>query len=347
MHSKLKTATVAVFFVASAAIAIALISGRLSQQSQRARDREDFPQVGHSVDIGGRTLNIACSGAGQPAVILARGDPWIFQDMKAVFENGLPPPGYGWAAIQHELAKTTTACWYDRAGSGWSDLGPYPRDSASHARELHALLRAAGIRPPYVLVAESSAALDARVYASNWPADVAGLVFVNGVHPDLMIRAWPGARRQESIPAFVNHSEDAMAQLFSEFGLYQLGLPNQPAPAPIPKGITSSQWNTIWRLTQSAKGRSALIQETAAWQRSTSQARAAGNLGNRPLIVLSAENTFVASQFPSVWKELQTDLSRLSTQGRQTVLDLTSGDLIYQAPDAIIEATRQVVDSVK
>ncbi len=230
---------------------------------------------------------------------------------------------------------------------GWSDLGPYPRDSASQARELHALLQAAGVPPPYVLVAESSAALDARVYANLWPADVAGVVFVNGVHPDLLDRIRPGARRRASIPAFANRSEDAMAQMFNQFGLYQLGLPNQPAPAPIPKGITSSQWNTIWHLTQSAKGRSALIQETAAWQRSASQASAAGSLGNRPLIVLSAENTFVASQFPSVWKELQTDLSRLSTQGKQTAVDLSSGELIYQSPDAIIEATREVVAEVR
>lgn len=334
-------------FIGAAGIAIALISGRLSEQSQRARDREEFPQVGHSVDIGGRTLNIDCSGAGQPAVVFARGDPWIFHDMKKVFENGLPPPGYGWVAIQHELAKTTTACWYDRAGSGWSDLGPYPRDSASQARELHALLRAAGVPAPYVLVAESSAALDARVYANFWPADVSGLVFVNAVHPDLLDRIRPGAQRRASIPAFANHSEDAVAQLFNQFGLYQLGLPNSPAPAPVPKGITSSQWNTIWHLTQSARGRSALIQETAAWQRSASQARAAGSLGNRPLIVLGAENTVVAYQFPSVWNDLQADLAHLSTRGKRTVVDQSSGDLIYQAPDAIVEATRQVVEEVR
>jgi pimeloyl-ACP methyl ester carboxylesterase len=347
MHSKLKTAAVIVLFIAAAAIAIVLVSGRLSERSQRARDREDFPQVGHSVDIGGRTLNIDCSGAGQPTVIFARGDPWMFQDLKKVFEDGLPPPGYGWIAIQQELAKTTTACWYDRAGSGWSDLGPYPRDSASQARDLHALLRAAGVPPPYVLVAESSAALDARVYAGSWPADVAGVVFVNGVHPDLFIRTRPGGRRQASIPAFVNHSEDAMAQLFDQFGLYQLGLPNNPAPTPVPKDITSAQWNTIWHLTRSARSRSALIQETAAWERSTSQARAAASLGNRPLIVLSAENTVVASQFPSVWRELQADLAHLSTLGKQTVVELSSGDLIYQTPDAIIEATRRVVEDVR
>ena len=318
MHSKLKTAAVAALVIAAIAIAIMLISARLSDQSQRARDREEFPQVGHSVDIGigGRTINIDCSGAGQPAVVFARGDPWMFYDLKAVFENALPPPGYGWVAIQRELAKTTTACWYDRAGSGWSDLGPYPRDSASQARDLHALLRAAGVPPPYVMVAESSAALDARVYAGSWPADVAGLVFVNGVHPDLMIRTRPGARRQASIPAFVNHSEDAMAQLFNQFGLYQLGLPNNPAP-PAPKAFTASQWNTIWHLTQSAKGRSALIQETASWERSTSQARAAGSLGNLPLIVLSAENPVLASKFPDVWSELQ-DRSIPSIHGGQT-----------------------------
>jgi pimeloyl-ACP methyl ester carboxylesterase len=199
--------------------------------------------------------------------------------------RGWPPAAWlRLVAIQHELAKTTTACWYDRAGSGWSDLGPYPRDSASQARELHALLRAAGVPPPYVLVAESSAVLDARVYAGLWPADIAGLVFVNGVHPDLFSRIRPGARRQASIPDFVNHSEDVMAQLFNQFGLYQLGLPTRPAPAPTPQGMTSSQWNTIWHLTQSARSRSALIQETAAWERSASQARSAGNLGDRPLI---------------------------------------------------------------
>jgi hypothetical protein len=58
--------------------------------------------------------------------------------------------------------------------------------------------------------------------------------------------------------------------------------------------------------------------------------------------VLSAENTAVDH---SVWMELQTDLARLSTRGRQTVVDLSSGDLTWQAPDAVIEATRHVIES--
>src|SRR5262249_50319357 len=149
---------------------------------------------------------------------------------------------------------------------------------------------------PYVLVAESSAALDAHVYGGSYPGDVAGLVFVNGVHPDLLLKKRPGGGRMGLLPEFVFHSQDKMAQLFNEVGFYGLGLSNRPAPAALPEGITSSEWTTIWRLTRSAKARSALLQEIAAWQRSTAEARTAGSLGDRPLVVLSGENTALPSE---------------------------------------------------
>jgi pimeloyl-ACP methyl ester carboxylesterase len=346
MSAKLRTAAIAASIIGAGVFAISLVSGLLYEQVQRARDREQFPQIGRSVDIGGRMLNIYCSGSGQPAVIFERGAPWAFSDPKEAFQNGAPRPGYGWVWIQREVAETTTACWYDRAGSGWSDLGPYPRDSASQARDLHMLLQRAGTPPPYVLVAESSAALDAHVYAGSYPADVAGLVFVNGVHPDLLIDTRPGGRRLARLPGFVGHSQDAMAQAFNQIGLYRL-VPNRPPPAPPPKGITSSEWNTIWRLTQSSKARSALMQDIAAWAQSAAEARTAGSLGDRPLIVLSAENPVVASANRGVWVELQTDLARLSAQGRQVIVKDSNGELIYEAPGAVVEAVRQVIADVR
>jgi pimeloyl-ACP methyl ester carboxylesterase len=348
MASKLKTAAVAGSIIGAGALVIAIASGLLYEQAQRARDRELFPQIGRSTDIGGRMLNIYCSGTGQPPVIFESGAPWpTLSDPRTMWENGSPRPGYSWVSIQAELAKTTTACWYDRAGSGWSDLGPYPRDSASQARDLHALLRAAGVAPPYVLIAESSAALDAHVYAGSYPGDVAGLVFVNGVHPDLLLKRRRRGGRMALLPEFVLHSQDEMAQLFDQVGFYRLGLPNRPAPAPPPEGIASSNWDTIWRLSRSAKAHSALLQEIAAWERSTAEARTAGSLGDRPLIVISGESTALPSEYRNVWVDLQTDLARLSPRGKLVALTESGDDLIYRAPRAIAEATRQVVHDVR
>jgi hypothetical protein len=89
------------------------------------------------------------------------------------------------------------------------------------------------------------------------------------------------------------------------------------------------------------------MQDIASWAQSTAQARTAGSLGDRPLIALSAENTAVASEYRSVWMELQTDLARLSTRGKHVVVNQSNGELIYQAPDAVVEAARHVVSDVR
>lgn len=262
MCAKLKTAAIAASIIGAGIFAIALVTGLLYEQSQRARDLEHFPRVGRAVDIGGRMLNIDCSGAGAPAVILETGANWSLNSAvhspRTVFANGGPRPGYSWVLIQRALATVTTVCWYDRAGSGWSDLGPYPRDSAAQARDLHALLHAAQIAPPYVLVGESSAALDAHVYAGFYPTEVAGLALVNSADPALFLEQRSGnGKRAERIPQLVYHSQDVAAQLFNSVGLYRLHpVPTAPARA---KGLTAAEWSTIWFLTHSSKAVSALM----------------------------------------------------------------------------------------
>ncbi|HWD00618.1 MAG TPA: alpha/beta fold hydrolase [Candidatus Sulfopaludibacter sp.] len=333
--SRVRTALVALTIMGMGLFAIGLLSGLLYEQAGRARDRKLFPQVGRSVDIGGRTLNISCTGVGQPAIILSRGVPWSLDNPRTFWESGLPRPGYSWISVQRALAKTTTTCWYDRPGSGWSDLGPYPRDSASQARDLHALLQAAGVPAPYVLVAESSAALDARVFTGFYPAEVAGIVMVNGVHPELLTKGHPGGARIERLPAFVGHSQDAVAQAFNRVGLYRLSLPSTgSAPDPLPQGMTAAEWNTVWHLTRSSKARSALLQEIGAWPQSTAEAKAAGNLADRPLRVLSPKNAS---------PDLQADLAALSTRGKLVMVDAAGSDLIYTAPDTIVDAARAVL----
>ena len=345
-----KTAALAVAIAAAGVFALALVSGLLYEQTQRARDRERYPQIGRSVDIGGRALNLDCAGAGQPAVILESGANWplhaAVNSPRTMFANGGPRPGYSWAPVQRALAAVTTVCWYDRAGSGWSDLGPYPRDSAAQSRDLHALLQAARIPPPYVLVGESSAALDARVYASSYPAESAGLVLVNWADPALFLDPQTGnGKRAKRIPQLVYHSQDTMAQLFNWVGIYRLG-PVPPAPAP-PQALTAAEWSTIWHLTHSSKAISALMQDIASWRLSSAEARAAGSLGNRPLVVLGAASIAASAEFCEAWTNAQSDLARLSTRGSQTTAGAGAGDLLYDAPDAIAAAIRRVVDEVR
>jgi pimeloyl-ACP methyl ester carboxylesterase len=350
MAAKWKTAVLAVAVAGAGIFALGLVSGLLYEQTQRAYDRERYPQIGRSVDIGGRMLNIDCASAGQPAVILGSGANWAVSgavnDPKTMFSNGGPRPGYSWVPIQRALATVTTVCWYERAGSGWSDLGPYPRDSASQARDLHALLGAARVPPPYVLVGESSAALDARVYADSYPSEVAGLALVNWADPGLFLNPKTNnGKRAKRVPQLVYHSQDAIAQFFNAVGLYRLG-PVPPAPE-APKGMTTAEWNTIWFLTHSSKAVSALMQDIASWRLSSAEARSAGSLGSRPLVVLGAENLGAPPQFAEEWTKVQGELARQSTRGRQIAVGEGASDLLYDAPHAIVEAVRQVIAEVR
>lgn len=346
MPTKLRAAAAAIAIVAGGLFAVASLSSVLYEQSQRARDRRLFPPVGRAIDLGGRTLDLYCSGPGKPTVVFETGATWpIYQNPNDMLRFGVPRPGYSWVAIERAVAQSSTACWYDRAGSGWSDLGPYPRDSAAQVRDLHTLLSAAGVAPPYILVAESTAVLDARVYTASYPTEVAGLVFIDGIEPAFFLRGRPGGRHG-SFPAIVGRGEDFMAHAFDLVGFFRMSKrTNSAAPAP-PPDFTPSEWDTVWHLTQSGKTRSALMQDIAAWQESTAEVGAAGPLGARPLIVVSAAtNPEVATQYGSSWPEQQAVLAALSTRGRQTVLPQSSGDLIYRTPGAIVQAVRQVVDS--
>jgi len=100
-----------------------------------------FPLQGKLVDIGGRRIQLDCRGTGSPIVI---------------FESGLDINGsLSWSAVHDEIAKTTRACAYSRAGIMWSDPKDGPQNAKTIAEDLHAALAAAGEKPPFVLVGHS------------------------------------------------------------------------------------------------------------------------------------------------------------------------------------------------
>jgi pimeloyl-ACP methyl ester carboxylesterase len=139
----------------SVAIVAVVLAGVTYEQVGRRQDRKRYRQTGLSVDIGGRTLNIYCLGEGSPTV---------------VFDSGGHTAGYDWIAIQPQVAKFTRACWYDRAGFGWSDPGQRPRTFQAVMNDLHTLLQAGAIPPPYVLVGTNLSGMHVRVYTGLYPA---------------------------------------------------------------------------------------------------------------------------------------------------------------------------------
>ncbi len=146
-----------------------VLTGIIYEQIGERRDRKKYKQIGRSVDIGGRSLNIYCSGDGKPTVI---------------FEGAGHTAGYAWIDIQAEVSKFTRACWYDRAGYGWSDPDPSTRTFQSIANDLHALLKAPALPGPYVLVGATAGTFHIRVYNGLYPTEVAGAVLIHASDPD-------------------------------------------------------------------------------------------------------------------------------------------------------------------
>ena len=330
------------------ALAVAVVAGFTYEQVGRTRERERAPhQVGRSVDLGGRTLNIYCSGEGSPAVI---------------FESGGNDPGYDWVLVQPEVARMTRACWYDRAGVGWSDPPPVPPTSATIANDLHELLRAAGVPPPYVLVGQSIGGEYVRVVAGKYPAEVAGMVLVDSSHPDQQeppVMKSPANR----VPKLVREAACLLRPALVRFGIVRWISGRSRTFAP-PQMSAEEQRVYVALRSRATADATAFGQ----WCRGTNggadmpdrgtgnpeiddAARASGSLGDRPLLVLTAGKDAsppdpVAAQqiaaFHTVWvNQLQSSLARLSTRGRQIVVANSGHGMQVEAPDALVRAVNE------
>jgi pimeloyl-ACP methyl ester carboxylesterase len=132
------------------------------------------PFRGEMVDIGGRRIRVVCEGPAtstRPLVIM---------------ESGI----FGFAADWGEVQKGLTAaglrnCAYDRAGLGFSDPGPGPRDGDAIVADVSAWLKAKGETGPLVLVGHSMAGLHTRLFALRNPGRVKGLVLVDAASPSM------------------------------------------------------------------------------------------------------------------------------------------------------------------
>ena len=209
-----------------------------------------------------------------------------------------------------------------------------------------------------------------RVFAAQYPSEVAGVVLVDSTHPDQDEPPFLRSRINQ-VPIFVRRLLCAAVPMAERFGLVRLLMIKLSAETPPP---VSSQQNAAAMQVMHNQRVKAFEAETAQECAATAggsilpekgsgnpeldaAARNSWSLGDRPLVVLTAGRYWkpddpVAAQqaaaFHDIWVyQLQAELARLSTRGKQIVVDGSDHGIPQQAPEAVVEAVHEVVVEVQ
>ncbi len=310
-----------------------------------ARDARRFPPPGHMVDVGGHRLHVYCAGEGSPTVVL---------------DSGLPGSSLSWRVVQSEVAKFCHVCSYDRAGLGWSDPGPRPRTSQRIVEELHTLLTNAGMKGPYVLVGHSFGAFNARLYASKYADEVAGMVFVDPLHPREWLQMTQEQKRKVKWAVRLARYGALLARLGIARLVLSLGRAGALGTARslvslLTGGVLRGRegWmasvQKLPRETRPVVGvfwtqpkcYEAIAEYIQALPESAAQVAATNGYGDLPLVVLSAGAGDAARQLE------QEALVRLSSCGRHLVASKSGHWIQLDQPELVVRAIREVVDAAR
>lgn len=133
-----------------------------------------------------------------------------------VLLTGLAGTTSDWEPIENKIAEYGFVLNYDREGIGKSVWQSRPKDSRTIANELHNLLQAKKIKPPYILVAHSMGGIHARVFASMYSSEVSGMVLVDPTPENLMdslLSTLPPAERDFILEQIRLQDEEALKQI--------------------------------------------------------------------------------------------------------------------------------------
>ena len=301
--------------------AILLLAGYIYEPMAEAADAKAYPPPGQLVDVGGYRLHINCTGSGSPTVVI---------------EAGLGDWSTSWGFVQPEVAKTTRVCTYDRAGMGWSEAGPLPRDAAQFARELHTLLQNANIPGPYVMVGHSLGGLGVRVFVHEYASEVAGVVLIESMNPK-QISQLPTRERDQPNPQSRYYSILTGLARFGVARVLARPLTNILSPGSLPN--ENAYYSRFVRI-QSMQASKDESQGLAA---SEEEAAAVKTFGDLPLVVLTGR----LHSDPPEWQTWQTELLQLSSNSQQLFAENGNHGIQFEEPDVATAAIIQMVQQVR
>lgn len=285
----------------------------------------------------GRRMNIRCSGEGPVTVVL---------------EGGWTVTTLWWRDIQAKISATTRVCSYDRAGYGFSDAGPMPRTATAIAKDLDALLKGAGERGPYVMVAHSLGGLNARLFADRHRDAVVGMLLIDPTVPFQVAKMGavaPSYRADmEGLTRMVTSCGNGVLSGTIKPDTRESRPCVDPASKSLPETVNAAhrahQLTPAYQRTAASELQSldASSREVAASQRS---------YRSMPLIVMTAGKANLNPDLPAkqqaeldaTWHGLHAEVTKLSSRGEHRVLPDSSHMIPKDDPNAVVAAIQELV----
>lgn len=276
---------------------------------------QDLNLAGQLVDVDGHRMYINCLGKGEPTI---------------VFDSGVGGFSLEWVLIQKAISVQTRVCAYDRAGYGWSDMGPLPRTSKRIVDELHKLLSAAMIPGPYILVGHSFGGYTARYFASLYPLEMAGLVLVESSHP-------------EQVERLPQHKKRPAIQYPANSRTWDVSHPVLHEHYPQQSGENAVRLMSSWQY------RLTFQEEMLSLPQSAMEVLESAPLPIIPLVVLTRgqrvwPNNGLGDEMEKTWMEMQDELSSLSRDAVHLIAEHSGHSIHLDQPGLVISALRVLLN---
>lgn len=332
---------VAIVLASLLALAVlAALFGFIYEKSTEAKEAAAYPTSGKLYEIEKLKLNLNTYGESQSGV------PTV------VIETGLGDPAAAWAKVASLVAPRARVITYDRAGLGYSSPDRGKRDAERIATQLHALLAAAGVEGPIVLVGHSIGGIYAREYYKLFPENISALVLIESSHPDMLERMPPEISKMQ------DEQLGSLGQVATaaRFGLLRTQKP-EALGIVAPEGLSEPEKKGFVARSLLPSSFEESVAEYKAIKDSLAEAKEVASLGELPLVVLSngLGQVDLSALPPSVpkaafeamnasWKEMQEQTAALSTRSVHLIAEKSHHNVQLEEPEAAAAAIEKALD---